>query len=191
MEEERGRAGASLDVRDAAEAGFGEFTARLELGWIHGQTSLAIDWITSRSCHEAAAGARVDYLRGNFREYLHLRIWRDRRLDDTRSLDDHRKEPFMATLVILEVKVKPEAVQGMKETLKAALPDTRKFAGCQGVTFYSKQDEPTTIVAIEKWDTKAAYEKYLAWRTETGFMEKFGAALAAPPSIRYFDAVDA
>ena len=97
----------------------------------------------------------------------------------------------MSTMVILELKVKPDAVQGLKEMLKAVLPDTRKYAGCQGVTFYSKQDEPTTIVAVEQWDTKAAYEKYLAWRTETGLMDKLGAALSGPPSIRYFDPVDA
>ena len=43
----------------------------------------------------------------------------------------------------------------------------------------------------ERWDSRKHHEKYVAWRTETGFMEKLGAALAAAPRIRYFERVDA
>lgn len=97
----------------------------------------------------------------------------------------------MATLVILDLKLKPEAVAPLKETLKVILPDTRAYAGCKGVTFHSNKDDPTNVIAVEHWETKEAYQKYLAWRTETGVMAQLGAMLAAPPSIRYFDVVDA
>jgi len=97
----------------------------------------------------------------------------------------------MSTLVILELKVKPDSVNTLKEMVKAVLPDTRSYAGCEGVTFYTNQDDGQTFIAVEKWASKAAYEKYLAWRTETGVMAKLGTMLAGPPSIRYFDAVDA
>ena len=50
-----------------------------------------------------------------------------------------------------------------------------------------------------KWDGKkinthgysAHYEKYLAWREETGILQQLSAALEGPPSIRFFDLVDA
>ena len=44
---------------------------------------------------------------------------------------------------------------------------------------------------IERWRSRADYEAYLAWRTERGDLDTLGAMLAGPPSIRYFDAVDA
>jgi len=97
----------------------------------------------------------------------------------------------MSVLVILELKLKPESVNTLKEMLPAILPDTRSFAGCQDITFYSNQDDPQVFVAAERWESKDAYQKYLAWRTETGVMAKLGSLLTAPPSIRYFDAIDA
>jgi quinol monooxygenase YgiN len=97
----------------------------------------------------------------------------------------------MATLVLLELKLKPEAVKTLKEMLPGLLPDTRKYAGCKDVHFFFNQEDPTIAVAVEHWETKGHYENYLAWRTEQGVMAKLGELLAAPPSIRYFDKLDA
>lgn len=97
----------------------------------------------------------------------------------------------MATMVILELKLKPGAEKTLTEMLPGLLPDTRKYAGCKNVHFFLQQGSPTTAVAIEHWESKEHYEKYLAWRTETGVMAKLGELLAGPPSIRYFDQVDA
>ena len=44
---------------------------------------------------------------------------------------------------------------------------------------------------MEHWDSRGHHEKYMGWRQETGFVDTLVAALAAPPSIRYFDAKDA
>jgi quinol monooxygenase YgiN len=45
-------------------------------------------------------------------------------------------------------------------------------------------------VIYERWDSRPQYEKYLAWRTETGAMDRLQAWVKAPPSIRYFERVD-
>jgi quinol monooxygenase YgiN len=42
-------------------------------------------------------------------------------------------------------------------------------------------------VIVEQWDTRGHYEKYLAWRTESGVMDEFAAMMAGPPNIRFFD----
>lgn len=97
----------------------------------------------------------------------------------------------MATLVILELKLKAEAIGALKQTLKAILPETRAYAGCKDVHFYENQDDPTSFMAVETWESRDAYQRYLAWRTEAGVMAKLGELLAGPPSFRYFDAVDA
>ncbi len=53
------------------------------------------------------------------------------------------------------------------------------------------QDDPDVLVAVEEWESKAHYEKYLAWRTETGVMDNLKELIAEPPSIRYFEPTDA
>ncbi len=97
----------------------------------------------------------------------------------------------MSVSVFFEVQVKPEAVEGLKETLKTLLPETRKYDGCQGMDLYGNLDQGTNLVLHERWASREHHQKYLAWRTETGVMEKLGAALAGPPGIRYFERVDA
>ena len=97
----------------------------------------------------------------------------------------------MAVTVLLEIQAKPEHVDEIKSTFKEILPDTRAYEGCLGVDVISNQDESTNIVLVEKWETRQHYEKYLGWRQETGFVDRLVALLSAPPSIRYYDKVDA
>ena len=96
----------------------------------------------------------------------------------------------MSVVVLLEIKVKPEAVNEVKAFLKDVLPDTRSYAGCQGIDIYNNADDSTNFVFYERWDSREHYQKYLSWRTETGVLDKLGAKLAGPPSIRYYDRVD-
>ena len=42
-----------------------------------------------------------------------------------------------------------------------------------------------------RWATRQDYERYLAWRTESGYTAQFEEMLAQPMSIRYFDEVRA
>ncbi len=97
----------------------------------------------------------------------------------------------MSVIVLLEAHVKPEAVDELKSSLKALLPDTRAYDGCQGIDIYGNLEDGGNLVFYERWDSREHYEKYLAWRTETGVMDQLGAMLTAPPSIRYFERVDA
>ena len=94
------------------------------------------------------------------------------------------------TLVILEGVAKPECVEEVKAMVKSRFPETRAFDGCQGITAFLN-DDGRTFAFVEHWDTKGHYEKYLAWRTETGVLAELAGLFEAQPSIRYFDAVDA
>ena len=93
-------------------------------------------------------------------------------------------------LVLLEAVAKPESVGTLKEMLAARLPETRAYEGCQGITPHLN-DDGRTFVFVEHWDSVEHYEKYLAWRTETGVLAELSALLEDDPSIRYFEAVDA
>ena len=96
----------------------------------------------------------------------------------------------MSTVVLLEMQVKPESVNNVKSMLKELLPDTRAYAGCQGIDIYGNLDDGGNLVFYERWDSRDHYQKYLNWRTETGVLDKLGAHLAGPPKIRYYERVD-
>jgi len=93
--------------------------------------------------------------------------------------------------VILEVKAKPGAGKDVLASLKEMLPDTRRYDGCRGFDTYQDQDNPDTVVLIGQWESRGHHEKYLAWRQETGAVDKFVALLEGPPNLRYFDLTDA
>ena len=97
----------------------------------------------------------------------------------------------MAVTILLETQAKPGGGDELLAMFKAALPDTRAWEGCIGLKAYRDQDNPDSIILVEDFETKEAYQKYLSWRQETGVFDQLSAMLAAPPSIRYLDLTDA
>ena len=97
----------------------------------------------------------------------------------------------MSVLALLEAPVKSEDISNMKSYMAEILPDTRAYDGCRGVDEYFNTEDAGNMVLVEYRDSRAQYEKYVGWRTETGVMDKIGVMLARPPSIRYFEKTDA
>ena len=93
----------------------------------------------------------------------------------------------MSVTVFLELDLKPENVNDLKSFMRDELHYTRGFDGCNSITVQTNQDDPSNMVLVENWDSKEQFERYLAWRTERGDVEKMGAWLTGSPSIRYFD----
>ena len=54
-----------------------------------------------------------------------------------------------------------------------------------------QQDDEGQLVLVERWDSREHLEKYTAWRTERGDIDKFGELLTAAPSIRYVEEFEA
>ena len=97
----------------------------------------------------------------------------------------------MSVLVLVEGPVKSEDIANMKAYMAEILPATRAYEGCQGADAWFNADDPGNMVIVEYWGARAQHEKYVGWRTETGVMERIGAMLAGPPSIRYFEMAEA
>ena len=93
----------------------------------------------------------------------------------------------MAVQVILEIDVKPEKLGDLKEFMSGELHHTRGFDGCDGLTVHTNLEEPTNLILVENWESREHYEKYLAWRTERGDMERLAGWVTGEPSIRYFN----
>ncbi len=97
----------------------------------------------------------------------------------------------MAITVMLEVQAQPEKAAELKQVFKEILVDTRAYDGCISVEVTENQDDTANLVLLEKWQSRAHYEKYFAWRVESGAIDTLGTFLAQPPSIRYYDTIDA
>ena len=97
----------------------------------------------------------------------------------------------MATTILLEAKAKAGKGADLVAFFKSILPDTRSYDGCISVDVYQNMDTPDVVLLVEKWNSKAHYEKYLGWRSETGVVDKIVSQIDGAPSIRYFDLTDA
>ena len=75
----------------------------------------------------------------------------------------------MKNLVIVSFPAKEGMLNNLKETLKAALPETRSFDGCISVDTYI-EDSTSTVHLIEDWESLDHQSKYLNWRIETGLL---------------------
>ena len=95
----------------------------------------------------------------------------------------------MSILVTLDLKVKPENADELKNWLRDELHFTRGFDGCNGITIHRNQDDPNNLVFVANWDSQSHHEKYVARRTERGDSVKLMGWLAGEPSLRYFDNV--
>lgn len=93
----------------------------------------------------------------------------------------------MAITMILDLKIQPARLDEFMTLLAEILPDTRGYDGCLGLETCVDQDDPNHVVLIERWDSRAHYDRYLAWRTETGLVDTFRGFLSAPPGFTYLD----
>jgi quinol monooxygenase YgiN len=96
-----------------------------------------------------------------------------------------------SSLPIARLRAQAGRVEELKAYLKAKFPQTRAFEGCRDITAYVDADDERSFVFVEHWDSRDAYQKYFAWRTETGVIAELLSMLDGAPRIRYFDAVDA
>ena len=95
----------------------------------------------------------------------------------------------MSVNVVLEFQAMPDQVEAVKDLFREVLPDTRGYEGFESLTVHQNDDDPTPFLVWEQWATRPHYEKYLAWRTETGVLDRLLAMLNGQPSIRHFNHV--
>ncbi|MCJ8312464.1 MAG: antibiotic biosynthesis monooxygenase [Saccharospirillaceae bacterium] len=96
----------------------------------------------------------------------------------------------MSIRVQLDANAKPECVAELSGAIAEMFPETRKYDGNIDINAFLSEDGHS-FSFVETWETKAQYETYLAWREETGTMAKLGALLQEPPTIKFYNAVQA
>ena len=87
----------------------------------------------------------------------------------------------MAVTVLLELRLKPDAVAAARELMSRTLQDTRAFEGNLRTDVLVDEDDEAHWIIYELWDTVEHDEAYRAFRAGPGKVTELPPLLAAPP----------
>jgi quinol monooxygenase YgiN len=87
----------------------------------------------------------------------------------------------MPITVILELRLKPEAVAAARDVMRRALQDTRAFDGNLGTDVLVDQDDEAHWLINELWEAVEHDEAYRRYRAGEGRLTELPPLLAAPP----------
>ena len=92
----------------------------------------------------------------------------------------------MAIIVSVEFSLQAGKQKEFLDVLGNVLPDTRGYDGCIRVVTYA-EDNGSSIILIEEWETKEHQKAYFQWRVDTGMVDAIASYVAAPPTIKYYE----
>lgn len=96
----------------------------------------------------------------------------------------------MTVRVLVDLKVQPSKIEEFKTFIASLVEGTRSYDGCEEMTVNVNQDDPSNVLFVETWESREKYEKYFAWRQESGALDKVAPMLTEEPSLRYLDPVE-
>jgi len=85
----------------------------------------------------------------------------------------------VATIAILDLQLKADALETAHEILHATLTDTRAFPGSLGVTVLVDSDDPAHVIVYETWESIEHDRAYRAWRASPEGASDLGSVVAA------------
>ena len=89
-------------------------------------------------------------------------------------------------MVTIEMPVKPDMLEDYLNILKGALVETRSYKGCRSVTTLVDQ-ETSSVVLVEEWDSAEDQKAYMAWRMETGLIDAISPFMQGELVTRTYD----
>ena len=89
----------------------------------------------------------------------------------------------MATIAILDLRLKADSLETAHKVIHATLTDTRAFPGCLDVTVLADSDDPAHVLVYETWESIEHDRAYRAWRGTPEGASGLGSILAAPPKL--------
>ena len=64
----------------------------------------------------------------------------------------------MSVARIGESQAKPETSEALRDFLLSIMPGIKSSQGCESVTLYQSQDDPTKFTMIEIWDSIESHQ---------------------------------
>jgi quinol monooxygenase YgiN len=92
----------------------------------------------------------------------------------------------MALTALLDLQLKPDALENAHALIHETLTATRAFPGCLGVTVLVDSANPAHVVVQETWESLERDQAYRAWRTTPEGASQLGSIVAAAPTLTHF-----
>ena len=96
----------------------------------------------------------------------------------------------MPVTVLLELRLKPDAVGAARDLMRRTLQDTRAFDGNLRTDVLVDSDDEAHWIIYELWDTVEHDEAYRAFRAGEGKVAELPPLLAAPPVKTRYETTD-
>jgi quinol monooxygenase YgiN len=96
----------------------------------------------------------------------------------------------VAITSILDLQLKPEALDTASEIIHETLQATRAVPGCYHVAVLVDSDDPAHVILYETWESVEHDRAYRAWRTTPEGASNLRSILAAAPKLTLFTAAE-
>jgi len=81
----------------------------------------------------------------------------------------------------------PEDLDELRELVAGKLvPVTRDYDGCTDLELLTDLDSETSILVLQRWQSRGHFDRYLDWRRERGDLPRLAELLERPPTFRFF-----
>lgn len=91
----------------------------------------------------------------------------------------------MGVTVLVELTIKAEFADGYCSRLQEAFAETRAYDGCEDIAAYRDEQKPNQFIVVERWISRAHYERYIEWRRSQGTFERLAAVSETRMSVRF------
>ena len=92
----------------------------------------------------------------------------------------------MSIMITVGFTLKDGKQGDMLASLAKVLPDTWGFDGCISVETYAEQND-SSILLVEEWESKAHQEAYVEWRENTGMLYEIAPLVSTDPIFRSYE----
>ncbi len=94
----------------------------------------------------------------------------------------------MSVARIGETQAKPETTETLRDFLISIMPGIKSSQGCESITLYQSQDDPTKFTMIEIWDSIESHQASVK-NISPEMLAEIRLLLASAPSGSYYDLI--
>ena len=95
----------------------------------------------------------------------------------------------MSVARIGETQAQPETTQALRDFLISIMPGIKSSQGCESVTLYQSQDDPTKFTMIEIWDSIESHRASVK-NIPPEMLAELRPLLASTPSGSYYNLIN-
>jgi quinol monooxygenase YgiN len=95
----------------------------------------------------------------------------------------------MSVARIGETQAKPETIESLRDFLLSIMPGIKSSQGCESVTLFQSQEDPTKFTMIEIWDSIESHRASVK-NIPPEMLSKIRPLLANTPSGNYYTLVN-